>query len=281
MSNGKKKVNSQANNSEIKKNSNLKKDDISANVTTVVLDKEEPIDDAALKENSNSNAQKREIKNTSEASNASKSTSKNSKAKNKNQKNNIEAKNESKVNSEDKDKAESNSKVKDKTQIDNEADSETKNKNKTDSKSENNVKLEAETKEANVKKEDNTDNSTYETEVKDTSKTSHKTLITICLFISILLDLLAVFSTAFALVTKSKDTIIDGVSIKNIDVSGLTKEQAAQKLSSIFGKKILQEITLYHNDYELVVFPEQFGVSFSIDQAVDMAYSKGRSRKYF
>lgn len=117
-------------------------------------------------------------------------------------------------------------------------------------------------------------------EEKPEKKKSRKMwiILSICLFFIMLLFLL--FSTVFALAYGTKSTIIQGVSIKDIDVSSLTKEEALEKVLSTFQEKLEQPITLTHNEYETTVFPEQFDVAFALEEAVNMAYAKGRSRKY-
>lgn len=112
-------------------------------------------------------------------------------------------------------------------------------------------------------------------------KKSHKTVIALSLACVILLLLFCLFSTVFAFVTSHSSTIINGVSINNINVSGLTKEEALQKVSTALNEKLSQPITLKHNEYEVTVFPEQFDVSFSLEECIDMAYQIGRSRKSF
>ena len=111
-------------------------------------------------------------------------------------------------------------------------------------------------------------------------KKSYKTAIILSIALIVIVLLFLLFSTIFALITTNKPTIINGVSIKDIDVSNLTKEQALEKISNEFIKKSAQAITLKHNDFEQTILPEQFEVSFSLDDAINMAYSKGRSRKY-
>ena len=112
-------------------------------------------------------------------------------------------------------------------------------------------------------------------------KKSYKTAIILSIAFVIIVVLFLLFSTIFALLNFSKTTIISGISIKNIDVSGLTKEQASEKISSEFSKKASQTITLKHNNFEQTILPEQFEVSFSLNDAVNIAYTKGRSRKCF
>lgn len=118
-------------------------------------------------------------------------------------------------------------------------------------------------------------------EVVTSQKKSHKTLLIVSISFVFILLLFFLFSTVFALVANLHSTIISGIHIKDVDVSGLTKEQALEKVLTAFEEKITQSITLKHNEYETTVFPEQLDVSFALEEAVDVAYSKGRSRKYF
>lgn len=123
-------------------------------------------------------------------------------------------------------------------------------------------------------------------EVKDleegnNNKKSNKTFFIISFSILAFTILLLFFSTVFALVYSYNPTIVAGVKIKDIDVSGLTKEQAFEKVYSAFNSKLEQSFTLKYNEYELEVFPEQFGISFAVEDAVNTAYSKGRSSNIF
>lgn len=124
-------------------------------------------------------------------------------------------------------------------------------------------------------------NSKKKYEVVNISKKSFKTIIGVSIAFIVIVIIFLIFSTIFALTTSYNSNIINGVSIKDIDVSGLTKEQALEKLSVAFNEKLAQEITLFHNDYEIEVFANQFGVSFDLDGAVNMAYSKGRTGNIF
>lgn len=104
----------------------------------------------------------------------------------------------------------------------------------------------------------------------------------IVMIISIIVLLLVLFlSTIFALVNINNETIISGVSIKGIDVSNLTKEQATQKISSIFNDKLSSAITLKYGEQQIEIFPEQLSISFDIDSSVDLAYSIGRKSNIF
>lgn len=114
-----------------------------------------------------------------------------------------------------------------------------------------------------------------------TAKKFHKTLFIISFAVIAVMLLFFVFSTVFAFIVSYQTTIIHGIKIKDVDVSGLSKEEAIEKITSAFQEKLEEQIILKHNDYEITVFPEQFDISFAIEESVNMAYEKGRTRKYF
>lgn len=100
-------------------------------------------------------------------------------------------------------------------------------------------------------------------------------LLLIPLFIFAIL--VGILSTVFALINRDNETIFSGISIQGIDVSNLTIDEAKKKVSSIIGNHISEEISLQHNDFQTVILPEQFGVSFDVDSAVEQAYYIGKS----
>ena len=100
-------------------------------------------------------------------------------------------------------------------------------------------------------------------------------LLLIPLFIFAIL--VGILSTVFALINGDNETIFSGISIQGIDVSNLTIDEAKKKISSIIGNHISEEITLQHNNFQTVILPEQFGVSFDVDSAVEQAYYIGKS----
>lgn len=99
--------------------------------------------------------------------------------------------------------------------------------------------------------------------------------------ISVLMVLLLLLSTVFALININSTKIMQGVSIQGIDVSNLSKEEAMQKLSSIVGEHLSKQILVKHLDFEGVFLPEQFEASFDLNSAIESAYSLGRSGNIF
>lgn len=110
-------------------------------------------------------------------------------------------------------------------------------------------------------------------------KVHNKKFIIIFIIIAILAILC--LSTIFALVNSNSDTIVSGISIKGIDVSGLTKEEAMNKISTIVNDKISTPFELIHNDYKTTIVPEQFEANFDIESSVNTAYEKGRTNNIF
>ena len=100
-------------------------------------------------------------------------------------------------------------------------------------------------------------------------------LLLIPLFIFAIL--VGILSTVFALINRDNETIFSGISVQGIDVSNLTIDEAKKKVASIIDNHISEEISLQHNDFQTVILPEQFGVSFDVDSAVEQAYYIGKS----
>ncbi len=157
-------------------------------------------------------------------------------------------------------------------------------------------------KEINIKKEDeklniekneeknniieddiNTKNNeqTIENQEENEDKPSklHKYPIIITVIIAIVFILGILFSTVFALKNRTSDKIISGISVKGVDVSGLTIQEAKDKIYELVNKKLKKDIALQHGEYETTIMPEQIEAKFGIEEAVNMAYNIGRSGK--
>ena len=90
-----------------------------------------------------------------------------------------------------------------------------------------------------------------------------------------------IFSTVFALTNINNEKIISGVTIKGIDVSGLTKEEASAKLETTYSEKLEQNIELKYEDFESELNPTLMEVKYDIDTAVNEAYTLGRNGNIF
>lgn len=98
----------------------------------------------------------------------------------------------------------------------------------------------------------------------------------------LILIVLALFSsTIFAIVNINSNTIISGVFIEGIDVSGLTVDEAKEKVSSALNNQLQNDITINHNDFSATIVASQFNVAYDIDSSIETAYSFGRSSNIF
>ena len=107
----------------------------------------------------------------------------------------------------------------------------------------------------------------------------HKYAIAITIISALLFIGLVVFSTIFGLINRSSNKIVNGVYINKIEVSGLTYEEAKQKLTKIYENKISQSITLKYNEYYNEFNFEEIEAKLRIEEALNIAYSIGRSGK--
>lgn len=101
------------------------------------------------------------------------------------------------------------------------------------------------------------------------------------IILSILTLILLIFSMIFAIININSNKIISGISINNIEVSGLTKEEAKQKLETIIKEKTSKEIMLKYQDFETELSPELIEVKYDLDNAVDVAFQVGRNGNIF
>ena len=112
---------------------------------------------------------------------------------------------------------------------------------------------------------------------KDKKKCRKKLAIIIIIFATIILFT----STIFALVNINNDKIISGVTIKGIEVSGLSKDEAKTKLETIYNEKMSKEIEIKYQDFVSNLNPTIMEVKYDIEKAVNEAYLIGKSNNIF
>lgn len=74
---------------------------------------------------------------------------------------------------------------------------------------------------------------------------------------------------------------MNGVFIQGIDVSGLTTDEAKEKVSNIVNKHLACKIVVKRDDFEGVFMPEQLGVTFDADSVINQSYTVGRDGNIF
>lgn len=88
---------------------------------------------------------------------------------------------------------------------------------------------------------------------------------------------LLILMCTFTIINKQSKKIIDGIYIKQINVSGLSKEDAYNKINDYINSNMPKEINLKHSDYETSISTEQLNIYFDIDEAINIAYDIGRN----
>lgn len=115
----------------------------------------------------------------------------------------------------------------------------------------------------------------------DKNKKSKRKFLILSVVIGILLIIGLFVSTIFALINIGNEKIIKGVSISGIDVSGLSKEEAKEKIESVYNEKKEKDITLKHGEYETTLSPVLMELDYKIDEAVENADALGKSSNIF
>lgn len=116
-------------------------------------------------------------------------------------------------------------------------------------------------------------------EEKNTISKKKKIILLSVIGIAILV-MAGLVSTLFA-ITAPKDRIIKGVSVDGIDVSGLTKEEATEKLNATVEERLSKNITLKYETYETTISPEQIEAKFDIESIVNEAMQLGKGGNIF
>lgn len=86
-------------------------------------------------------------------------------------------------------------------------------------------------------------------------------------------------SFIFAVITSHSPKIVSGVSINNVDISNLSRDDALQKLNLQLARNTANELTITHNDYSTTLKLSDIQSSFDFESAINDAYSIGRSEK--
>lgn len=108
-----------------------------------------------------------------------------------------------------------------------------------------------------------------------------KKIIIISVIIVIFIILLVLTSTIFAITAMSSNKIIDGISIENIDVSGMDKNRACEMLKEKIESRKSAVIKLKYEEYEKEIPMEQLEIEAKVEEAVDRALSHGRNDNIF
>ena len=101
----------------------------------------------------------------------------------------------------------------------------------------------------------------------------------ICVLVFIII--LCIAFLIFTFVNSQNENIVSGVSIKGVDVSGLSTEEAKETIQNYINENLPENINLVHNDYQTSIPLSALNVNFDIDSAVKQAYKTGKSGNIF
>ena len=112
------------------------------------------------------------------------------------------------------------------------------------------------------------------------TKKNHKFVI-LAIVVSIILILALLFSTIFAFINSNSNTILGGISVRKISVEGLTEDEAIKVISDKLEYEKSKELSLKINGESYYVTPEQIGIEYNINKAVETAFNVGRDGNIF
>ena len=131
------------------------------------------------------------------------------------------------------------------------------------------------TEEKNVM-EENTTKKTYTIDAENRKKI----LLISTISVSILIIML-ILSTGFALFNINNIKIIKGIKIKNIEIGGLTKEEAEKKINEKIQEKLDNDIVFKAENFEYSIKLSQIEINYDTKKAVQEAYETGRKGNIF
>lgn len=101
------------------------------------------------------------------------------------------------------------------------------------------------------------------------------------ILIFIIITILVIAFIIFTGYNALNQNIVEGVHIKDIDVSNMSKSDAKYQLENYIANTLPEEITLKHGDYQTTISLSQIGVNFDVKNAVNDAYNIGRQGNLF
>ena len=118
-------------------------------------------------------------------------------------------------------------------------------------------------------------------ELKKASDKKRKRIIISVICAVVALVLIILFSTVFALFNINNTKIISKVYVGSLNLSGLTQEEATQKLTEELEQKVSKNVNLKTEDFEYQIQLSQVEVNYNINKAIQDAYNIGRDGNIF
>ena len=98
----------------------------------------------------------------------------------------------------------------------------------------------------------------------------------------VILFLLLIFSVFFSLININNTNILNGISINNIGISGLSKEDATNKISNIIQNKKGKNLSIkIDSENEVTTTFDYLEVNYNLSNCINDAFNIGRSSNIF
>lgn len=124
-------------------------------------------------------------------------------------------------------------------------------------------------------------NQTNELTISNITNSKFDILKVFTIFSILFIIVLTIIFSIITIMNANNKNIINGIYVKNLNISGLTKEQAKQKISEYINSSIPEEIKLVCQDFETSISTSQLEIKFDADEAVEIAYKFGRTGNIF
>ena len=128
----------------------------------------------------------------------------------------------------------------------------------------------------NESDKNNDDKKTYKPVKPEKKKKQLKWGVAIIVIVALVLIIIFA-STIFALVNLGSENIVDGVSIKGIDLVGLNVDDAKLEIEEAIRNEFAKNVILRYEDYETSISPEQIEAKYNVEKAIENAYNVGRA----
>lgn len=111
-------------------------------------------------------------------------------------------------------------------------------------------------------------------------KENKKAKSILMILIGIIIAILLVITLIFVVYNTVNQNIMSGVSVKGIDVSGLSVSDAQYQLDNYLSEKLPEEITVKHGDFETTISVSQINAKFDTKTAANSAFKVGRNGNF-
>ena len=105
---------------------------------------------------------------------------------------------------------------------------------------------------------------------------THRALKISLIILGIIMVIAVGSITVFSIINNKDTNIKQGVSIEGVDVSGLSKDAAKQKVQTEFLDKLDNTIYFQYGESQYSLALEQINVQYKLDEAIENAYNIGR-----